>query len=189
MTASNAGMISKLESQTNEEYGKRCQVMTAEHVEQVQRTEKLEAEAAAEAQASISNEQLVARMRHEHHSILQAEKARHSVVLQEQETAAANDAAEARRAAASALHRSESADSIKERNWQCQSEQWKSEQAAFQDQRFLEATNSLHQQQRESQNMVNEREMIIVGLRDEMLSRDSLSFALSQQQKSEIAFL
>eukprot|EP00972_Heterocapsa_arctica_P059606 8790732-Heterocapsa_arctica.AAC.1 len=82
--------------------------MKAEHVEQVTRAEKLQAEAIADTQNTVSmNKQMVAVMRHEHHTILQEEKGRHSAVLLEEQNAAANAAAEDRQAAALALQKSE----------------------------------------------------------------------------------
>eukprot|EP00972_Heterocapsa_arctica_P038312 5640288-Heterocapsa_arctica.AAC.1 len=71
------------------------------------RTESLEAEANAKAKSTVSGKKRVmALMRHEHHAILQAEKAEHYAVLQEQQAAAANAPAEARHAAALELQRS-----------------------------------------------------------------------------------
>eukprot|EP00972_Heterocapsa_arctica_P026336 3876409-Heterocapsa_arctica.AAC.1 len=67
---------------------------------------------------------MLAQMRHEHQTILQAENVRHSAVLQEQHAAAANAAAEARRNAALELQRSEIMSAEIENNWQSSSKQW-----------------------------------------------------------------
>eukprot|EP00972_Heterocapsa_arctica_P079458 11710826-Heterocapsa_arctica.AAC.1 len=63
----------------------------------------------------------MALMRHEHHTILQAEKAKHFAVLQEQQAAAANAATKARRDADLELQRSENMSAEIEQNWQSSS--------------------------------------------------------------------
>eukprot|EP00972_Heterocapsa_arctica_P102352 15080052-Heterocapsa_arctica.AAC.1 len=62
-------------------------------------------------------------MRQEHHTILQAEKARHTAVLREQEEEAARNAARAQHAAALELQRSERMSAEIENNWQSSSKQ------------------------------------------------------------------
>eukprot|EP00972_Heterocapsa_arctica_P043283 6384195-Heterocapsa_arctica.AAC.1 len=86
---------------------------------------------------------MVAVMRHEHHTILQVEKARHSGVRLEQQASAANAAAKVRHAAALELQRSESFSTEIEHNWQSSSKQWQSEQAATQNQTIWDAKTNL----------------------------------------------
>eukprot|EP00972_Heterocapsa_arctica_P079061 11656855-Heterocapsa_arctica.AAC.1 len=62
-------------------------------------------------------------MRQEHHTILQAEKARHAAVLQEKEAEAAHNAACAHRAAALELPKSEQLSAEIEKTWQSSSKQ------------------------------------------------------------------
>eukprot|EP00972_Heterocapsa_arctica_P015022 2213506-Heterocapsa_arctica.AAC.1 len=86
-------------------------------------------------------------MRHEHHAILQAERAKHNAVLQEMEEEAAHRAASAQSAVA--LEH--------QRHAQMRAETENS-QAATQNQSVWEAKTSLEQQAREYQDMVNHRE-------------------------------
>eukprot|EP00972_Heterocapsa_arctica_P113981 16440076-Heterocapsa_arctica.AAC.1 len=161
--------------------------MKAEHEEQVTRAGKIEAEATANSQNTASaNERTLALKRQEHHTILQAEKARHSAVLRKQEEDAAHNAAIAQQAAALELQRSEQMSAEIEKNWQTSSKQWYSEQAATQSQTVWEAKANLDEQAREFQDMVNHRESVIAGLHDEMKSRDALNCALALSKASEI---
>eukprot|EP00972_Heterocapsa_arctica_P099671 14705796-Heterocapsa_arctica.AAC.1 len=129
---------------------------------------------------------MLALMRHEHHTILQAEKAKHTAVLREMEEEAAHNAACAQSAAALELQRTEQMRAETENNWQSSSKQWQNAQAATQNQTVWEAKTSLDQQAREYQDMVNQREMVISGLKEEMKSRDAMNCALALSKASEI---
>eukprot|EP00972_Heterocapsa_arctica_P086650 12773027-Heterocapsa_arctica.AAC.1 len=80
----------------------------------------------------------MAQMRHEHHAILQAERAKHNAVLQEMEENAAQNTAR------SAFENQRQAQARAETE---------NNQAAAQNQNIWEAKTSLEQQAREYQNM------------------------------------
>eukprot|EP00972_Heterocapsa_arctica_P022755 3350316-Heterocapsa_arctica.AAC.1 len=76
-----------------------------------------------------------------------------------------------------------------EMNWQSSSRRWQNEQAVTQNQSDWEAKQGLNEQSMVYQDLASNRESVIAGLQNEMVTRDALNAALALSKATEIECL
>ncbi len=192
MIAKHAVSIRNLEVKADLEFSQRNVVTRAENVEKVRRAENAEAAAIAQSRevSSSHDEGVVLLMQREHHAILLAQDAKYAAVLQGKEKEAAHRAAVAQQVAALALQKSEQVSVDLETNWRNSSKKWYDEHsqrlAQTQAQTDWEAKQRFDAQAHAFRESVTHKESVIVDLRTEMKTRDSLNAALKLDKETEI---